>query len=127
MILWGNFDDFNKNIEDHQWLRGTFFQNIDVSLTIHLSLAFGSQIQVTIGIKMFSLKVRISALSPFKSNSRQLFSPNMIGNDVLKWKFSNFFALNSAVENVNVAISSLVINHCFVDDLSMFHRWIIDV
>ena len=44
MILWGNIDDFDEKIEIHQWLQITLFQNIDVSLTIHESLNFGSKI-----------------------------------------------------------------------------------
>ena len=83
-----------------------------------------------IAAKIFSLKVRIIALFPFKSNFWQFFLLNVIGNDDLIWRVSNVNALNLAVEHVSVAISSwwfiivsLIIHQCFIEESLMFSWW----
>ena len=49
------------------------------------------------------------------------FLLNLIGNDAIRI-FRSFIALNSAIEHVNVAVSSSIIHHCFFDEEFMFTR-----
>ena len=72
--------------------------------------------------QFFSLKFRNIAVLLF--NSMVLL--NLIGNSEI-WRFCCFLSLNSVVKHVNVAFSSSIIHHCFLDDSWMFHRWINDV
>ena len=74
------------------------------------------------GWVIFLFKVQIIVLLLF--NSMVLLI--LIGSNEI-WRFRSFRSWNLAVELVNVAIFSSVFHHCFIDDSSMFHLWIIDI
>ena len=88
------------------WTRDNFSRNKLPEVFFYAQKSF-----LRTSVIFCSLKVRNIAFLLF--NSMVLF--NLIGNNEI-WRFRSFMSLNSAVEHVNVAISSLFNHHCFIDE-----------